>query len=85
VCARFALARLPQVAIFILSLGYLGLDAIATEMEQPFGDDLNDLPVLEVVERVEKGVRILMQQLDRDKELAPFKVRPFFKSGSKEA
>ena len=71
------LGWLTMVAVFILALGYLGLDAIATEMEQPFGTDLNDLPVQECVEKIEKGVRTLLSQLE-GKDLEPYDVKQFF-------
>jgi hypothetical protein len=46
-------------------------------MEQPFGKDLNDLPVAEVAVRIEKGTRILMSQLEGE-DLKAYKTRPFF-------
>ena len=49
----------------------------ATEMEQPFGTDLNDLPLMEVVESIEKGSRVLLGQLEGE-NLEAFPVRQFF-------
>jgi len=74
------LGRLTVLAAAILGLGYLGLDAIATEMEQPFGFDLNDLPVPETVEKIEVGTRVLMSQLEGE-ALNSYEVRPFFVEG----
>jgi len=71
------LGRLTVIASAILGLGYLGLDAIATEMEQPFGQDLNDLPVAETVEKIEVGTRVLMSQLEGE-ELEGYDTQPFF-------
>ena len=50
---------------------------IATEMEQPFGTDLNDLPMMEVVESIEKGSRVVLGQLEGE-ELTVYPVRQFF-------
>merc|ERR550537_1472006 len=38
---------LPSILSFSAILGYWGLNQIAVELEQPFGDDPNDLPLLE--------------------------------------
>lgn len=46
-------------------------------MEMPFGTDLNDLPVMETVEKVEKGVRVLLGQLE-GQDLQPYEIRPYF-------
>lgn len=75
------LGWLTMLAVLVLALGYCGLDAIATEMEQPFGTDLNDLPMMEVVESIEKGSRVLLGQLERE-ELEVYEVRKFYSVGS---
>ena len=46
-------------------------------MEQPFGTDLNDLPMMEVVESIEKGSRVVLGQLEGE-ELTVYPVRQFF-------
>jgi len=49
----------------------------ATEMEMPFGTDINDLPVMETALKVERGVRVLLSQLEGE-DLEAYDVRPFF-------
>jgi len=46
---RFANTVVPPM----VSLALLGIDAIATELENPFGDDANDLDVLELIHVLE--------------------------------
>lgn len=38
---------LTPVLTFLIALGYWGLNAVAQELENPFGDDANDLPLRE--------------------------------------
>jgi len=50
----FSLGYFGGVAIPILIvLALLGIDAIATELENPFGDDANDLDILELIHNLE--------------------------------
>ena len=35
----------------MLAMGYLGLDEIANQLENPFGDDDNDLPMIRMWNR----------------------------------
>lgn len=37
----------------LIALALLGIDAISTELENPFGDDANDLDILECIQRLE--------------------------------
>mmetsp|Transcript_39052 Transcript_39052/g.78840 ORF Transcript_39052/g.78840 Transcript_39052/m.78840 type:complete len:351 (+) Transcript_39052:96-1148(+) len=67
-------------AVLTLSTGYFGLDAIATEMEHPFGADMNDLPVAESILRLEQGTRVLMSQQEGE-NLQAYATRPFFNAG----
>jgi len=39
---------LSPILSFVTVLGYWGLNEIATELEEPFGDDLNDLPLVQM-------------------------------------
>ncbi|CAE7624789.1 unnamed protein product [Symbiodinium microadriaticum] len=54
----FANTVVPSVISFAL----LGVDAIATELENPFGDDVNDLDQLEQVHIVEREAMELLRQ-----------------------
>mmetsp|Transcript_26171 Transcript_26171/g.69678 ORF Transcript_26171/g.69678 Transcript_26171/m.69678 type:complete len:375 (+) Transcript_26171:439-1563(+) len=65
------------VAVWILALGYFGLDAIATEMEDPFGLDINDLDTKELVQEIEQGSRILLEQLEKEPQMI-YDIEVFF-------
>ena len=52
----------------------------ATEMEHPFGADMNDLPVAESILRLEQGTRVLMSQQEGE-NLQAYATRPFFNAG----
>lgn len=45
-----------MILTFVITLGYWGLNQICAELENPFGEDVNDLPLLEIhnefVERI---------------------------------
>jgi len=41
------------IELCFLSIALLGVDAIATELENPFGDDANDLDLMEPIDQVE--------------------------------
>jgi putative membrane protein len=50
------------VAIGLLALALFGIDAIGVEIEDPFGDDPNDLPVEAIGEGIEKAVREIVAE-----------------------
>ena len=39
---------------FLLALFFFGLDEISVQLEEPFGDDYNDINMLSEIEHVEK-------------------------------
>lgn len=49
------------LAVFILALGYFSIDAIASELEDPFGKDENDVPVVRMSEWCEASTRQIME------------------------
>ncbi|MFO0662009.1 MAG: bestrophin family protein [Polyangiaceae bacterium] len=55
------------IAVLMVSYALFGLDAIGDEIENPFGTDVNDLPLLAISRTIEINMR---QQLG-DKELPP--------------
>lgn len=55
----------------LISLALLGIDAIATELENPFGDDDNDLELLENINVLEREA-IEMMRLAGDLEACSF-------------
>lgn len=55
------------IAVLMVSYALFGLDAIGDEIENPFGTDVNDLPLLAISRTIEINLR---QQLG-DKDLPP--------------
>jgi len=45
---------------FLVPLAFFSIDAIATELQDPFGDDNNDLPLLEIMQKFEYEVESLL-------------------------
>lgn len=58
---------MTPVATFLLVLGYCGLDAVGSELEDPFGYDANDFPMEEWLSNVHAAVHTLY--CARDAEL----------------
>jgi predicted membrane chloride channel (bestrophin family) len=48
---------LTPILAFILTVGYWGLNRVADELENPFGEDANDLPLLDFCEMYNQQVR----------------------------
>ena len=56
---------------FVVAFAILGIDAMAVEIENPFGHDFNDLPLGMICETIAKNVReILDRSQHSDKKLA---------------
>merc|ERR1719297_623678 len=47
---------------FIFVFSFWSINYIAVELEQPFGDDANDLPLREMQEDLNKSIRALMDK-----------------------
>merc|ERR1719409_657595 len=56
---------LCAVFTFIAVSGFLSINLIAVELEQPFGDDVNDLPLLELQVSVNNMLLKLLDPLAR--------------------
>ncbi|PFI78871.1 bestrophin family protein [Bacillus cereus] len=52
------------IATMFISFAFLGIEAIGVEIEDPFGQDLNDLPLEEICIGVEKHLLNLYDQSD---------------------
>merc|ERR1719171_827585 len=50
---------------FIVSFCYWTINYIAVELEQPFGDDVNDLPLVEMQEDFNKSLRCILHEQSR--------------------
>ncbi len=53
---------MTPVMVFFVSYALFGLDAIGEEIEQPFGDDTNDLPLSRLCRTIETDVRTISAQ-----------------------
>ncbi|KAJ3046984.1 hypothetical protein HK097_000346 [Rhizophlyctis rosea] len=54
---------------FVASLAYFGADAIAAEIEEPFGMDQNDLPIDYFCEKLREDIEYIMEsQLEVDED-----------------
>jgi len=67
------------VPVFLV-LALLGIDAISTELENPFGDDANDLDILEFIHSLEKEALEFLHMSGDFKAIQSFQWRrmPFF-------
>ena len=55
----------------IVSYTFFGLDALGDELEEPFGYDVNDLPLDALVRLMERDVRFALGETDLPPPLAP--------------
>lgn len=66
-----ALHFLTPIAVFIIAYTFLGLDAVGDEIEDPFGADLNDLPLDAISRTIEVNLREMLED-----ETVPELLRP---------
>lgn len=59
-----SMGNFTPVATFVITLGFFGLDCVSQEIEDPFGEDENDLPMTEIVDEVQECTRTLAVQKD---------------------
>jgi len=53
---------------FLLAFALLGINAVASEIENPFGTDANDLPLDTYAQTVEEDTELILRQRDPDTE-----------------
>jgi len=58
------------VVVLMVAYTFLGLDAVGDELEDPFGEDLNDLPLATISRTVEINLRQMLGEADVPKPLA---------------
>jgi len=51
------LHHLTPIVVLFVAYTFLGLDAVGDEIEEPFGEDLNDLPLSSICRNIEINVR----------------------------
>ena len=62
---------LTPVVAFIVSYAFFGLDAVGDEIEDPFGEDLNDLPLAAITRMIEVNLRERLGEEDLPPLLKP--------------
>jgi len=62
-------------AVFLISYALAGVEIISEEIEQPFGTDANDLPLLHISNIIKQNVYEIME-VPLDKELPSAKEKP---------
>jgi len=58
------------VVVLMVAYTFLGLDAVGDELEDPFGEDLNDLPLATISRTIEINLRQMLGEADVPKPLA---------------
>jgi putative membrane protein len=62
---------LTPLVVLMISYTFLGLDAIGDEIEDPFGEDLNDLPLSALSRMIEVNLRETLGETDLPPMLQP--------------
>jgi putative membrane protein len=63
------LGGVTPIVVALIGYAFLGIDALGDEIEEPFGMDDNDLPLLAISTMIEHNIR----QRIGDEELPPLK------------
>lgn len=66
-----SLHYLTPIVVLIIAYAFLGLDAVGDEIEDPFGEDLNDLPLSALSRTIEVNLRETLGETDLPPFLAP--------------
>jgi len=64
------------VICFIVAFAVLGIDAMAVEIENPFGHDFNDLPLGMICETIAKNVREVLDRSQHPERKKAFEGEP---------
>lgn len=62
---------LTPLVVFMVSYAFFGLDAIGDEIEQPFGEDQNDLPLSQLSRMIEVNLRQRLGETELPELLQP--------------
>jgi putative membrane protein len=63
--------QLTPVVVLLIAYAFLGLDAVGDEIEEPFGNDDNDLPLLTLSRTIEVNLRQMLGEVDLPPLLQP--------------
>ncbi len=66
-----ALHLLTPVAVFVIAFTFLGLDAVGDEIEDPFGEDENDLPLDAISRTIEMNLCEMLGDENVPEPLSP--------------
>lgn len=55
-----SLGHVTTIVSVAIAYAFLGIDAVGDELEDPFGEDLNDLPLLAMSQTIEANLREIM-------------------------
>lgn len=47
----------PSVCMFFITYGFFGLEFVSIELDDPFGDDANDLEIQHLSRTIKDGIR----------------------------
>lgn len=50
--------------VFIMTYGFMGLEIVSTNLDDPFGSDPSDLPVIEQMKELMEDVMLMISQVD---------------------
>lgn len=64
---------LTPVVVAMIAFAFYGLDAIGDEIEEPFGEDANDLPLLALSRMIEVNLRQRLAETDLPPQIKPHK------------
>jgi putative membrane protein len=64
------------VVSFVVTFAILGIDAMAVEIENPFGHDYNDLPLGMICETIAQNVREILDRMHHADRKEAFEGRP---------
>ena len=62
---------LTPVVVLLIAYAFMGLDAVGEEIEEPFGEDVNDLPLAGLSRMIEVNLRDLLDESDLPPMLKP--------------
>jgi putative membrane protein len=63
--------HLTPVVVLLIAYAFLGLDAVGDEIEEPFGNDDNDLPLTTLSRTIEVNLRQMLRESDLPPLLVP--------------
>lgn len=65
------LHHLTPIVVLFVAYTFLGLDAVGDEIEEPFGEDLNDLPLSAICRTIEVNLRETLGEQDLPPLMTP--------------